>query len=141
MEKYLNSEVAKVQLIGENSTYKAPKLYPATGTHQVKASLVQLGSFPGTTQSVGKMMADGSISLTRDVGTLPGTLVPPGFEHNSHCICFKPDPNKPNPTMKYAELEMLSEKQAKLELAERIELMRKQRLFWRMKEMLMKEKY
>ena len=54
------------------------------------------------------MMADGKLNLTKDVGTLPGTLVPPGFRHLTHCICYVPDPDRPNPTMKYAELEMMS---------------------------------
>ena len=127
--------------IGPHSTYKPPKLYPGTGTHTTKTSMVQLGQNPGQTQTVGSMMADGSLSLTRDVGTLPGTLVPPGFVHNTHCICYVPDPKRPNPTMKYAEVEMMSQQQARKELAESLDLMRKQRLFWRMKEMLMKQKY
>ena len=70
-------------------------------------------------------MLDGKLNLTKDVGTLPGTLVPPGFRHNTHCICYVPDPDRPNPTMKYAELEMMSQQQARLELAESIDLMRK----------------
>ena len=43
--------------------------------------------------------------------------------------------------MKYAEVEMMSQQQARKELADSLDLMRKQRLFWRMKEMLMKQKY
>ena len=72
---------------------------------------------------------------------MPGTLVPPGFRHNPHCICYTPDPTRPNPTLKYAELDMMDQQQARLELAQAIELMCKQKVWWRMKEMLMKQKY
>ena len=43
--------------------------------------------------------------------------------------------------MELAELEMYSEQEARFELANMVEVMRKQRLFWRTKEMLMKQKY
>ena len=43
--------------------------------------------------------------------------------------------------MDLAELEMMIEKQASYELARVCEVMRKQRLFWRTKEMLMKQKF
>ena len=43
--------------------------------------------------------------------------------------------------MELAELEMYSEQEARRELASACEVMRKQRLFWRTKEMLMKQKY
>ena len=43
--------------------------------------------------------------------------------------------------MEHAELEMISEQEARFDLARACDTMRKQRLFWRTKEMLMKQKY
>lgn len=85
--------------------------------------------------------APGKLNLTAAVGSLPGTIIPPGFTHYTHCSCYIPNPKKPHPTMHYAELEMMSEQEARFELAQCVDLMRKQRLFWRTKEMLMKQKY
>ena len=72
------------------------------------------------------------------VGTLPGSVVPPGFQHYTHCSCFVPSKQYPNYTMDLAEIEMMSEREARYELARVCEVMRKQRLFWRTKEMLTK---
>lgn len=145
LEKDLNSVLSQVREVGV-SNYKPPQLYPGTGTHKVAGGTIRpgaitLGSGLGGPQGAGSLGADGRLSLTQAVGTLPGTLVPPGFRHNAHCICYVPDPEKPNPTLKYAELDMMSQQQARLELAESLDLMRKQKMFWRMKEMLMKQKY
>ena len=43
------------------------------------------------------------------VGTLPGSIVPQGFQHYTHCSCFQPSKRYPNYTMDLAEIEMLSE--------------------------------
>ena len=43
------------------------------------------------------------------VGTLPGSVVPKGFQHYSHCSCFVANPDYPNYTMDNAEMEMMSE--------------------------------
>ena len=43
------------------------------------------------------------------VGTMPGSVVPNGFTHYSHCTCFKPNKNYPNYTLEHAELEMYTE--------------------------------
>ena len=75
------------------------------------------------------------------VGTLPGSLVPAGFTHYSHCSCFKPSKKYPNYALEHAEIEMYSEQEARFELARVCEVMRKQRLFWRTKDMLVKQKY
>ena len=42
-------------------------------------------------------------------GALPGAVVPNGFQHYPHCVCYVPDPNKPKPTLELAEIDMLSE--------------------------------
>ena len=75
------------------------------------------------------------------VGTLPGSVVPKGFQHYSHCSCFVPNPAYPNYTMDNAKDTMLSEQEARFELARVCEVMRKQRLFWRTKEMIQKQKF
>ena len=144
MEKDMNLKVTQVRDIGSNSTYQAPKLYPGTGSRkygtqtQHKPGTIQLNSMPGPAMGAG---GDGRVNLIKDVGALPGTLIPKGFNHYTHCSCYIPDPSKPHPTMHYAELEMISEQEARFELASCVDLMRKQRLFWRTKEMLMKQKY
>ena len=43
------------------------------------------------------------------VGTLPGSIVPQGFQHYTHCSCFQPSQRYPNYRMDLAEIEMLSE--------------------------------
>ena len=55
---------------------------------------------------------------------LAGAVVPKGFEHYSHCVCYKPDDRFPRPTMELAELEMLSEAEARGELAKLCKLVR-----------------
>lgn len=111
LEKAIKLKAEEAKEIGINSTYKSPQLYPGTGTHRfagssVRAGSITLGSGPN---AVGSLGADGRLNLSQAVGTLAGTLVPPGFRHEAHCICYKPDPSKPNPTIKYAELDMLSQ--------------------------------
>ena len=59
------------------------------------------------------------------VGTLPGSVVPDGFVHYSHCSCFVPSKRYPNYSMELAELEMYSEQEARFELARACEVMRK----------------
>ena len=75
------------------------------------------------------------------VGTLPGAVIPDGFQHYSHCSCFQPSKRYPNYSNELAELELYTEQEARYELARACEVMRKQRLFWRTKEMLTKQKY
>ena len=29
---------------------------------------------------------------------LPGTVIPEGFKHYPHCVCYQPDPKYPKPT-------------------------------------------
>jgi hypothetical protein len=45
-----------------------------------------------------------------------GAVVPNGFKHYATCSCYKPDPNYPRPTLELAELEMISEREAREEL-------------------------
>jgi hypothetical protein len=74
-------------------------------------------------------------------GLLPGAVVPKDFIHYNHCICYIPDPKHPKPTLELAELDMLSEQEARNELARMCILVRKQRLLYRTKEMCMMTKY
>ena len=116
------------------------------------------GSFPGiasgaslgsNTSNIAKLAAGAASTsgvildslLLEAVGTLPGSVVPSGFQHYTHCSCFQPSKKYPNYTMEHAELEMYSEQEARFELARMCEAMRKQRLFWRTKEMLTKQKF
>ena len=143
------------------SSYVPPTLYPATGGPTYRHGVAQLiirhehggdggsggrdglgggGGYAGGPPQAG----DGKVInnlLLEDIGTLPGGVVPVGFEHKSHCICFKPSKRYPNYSLEHAELEMISEQEARFDLARACEVMRKQRLFWRTKEMLMKQKY
>ena len=147
MEKDMVLKVNQVKEIGSSSTFQAPKLYPGTGSHKygnqppIKAGSIQLNPTPASHGLMGGGAGDGRLNLVKDVGSLPGTLCPPGFQHYTHCSCYIPDKSKPHPTMHYAELEMLSEQEARFELAQCVDLMRKQRMFWRTKEMLMKQQY
>ena len=72
---------------------------------------------------------------------LPGALVPKGFNHYPSCSCYKPNPNFPRPTLEMAELEMLSESEARHELARLCTLVRTQRILYRTKEMCMQQRY
>lgn len=74
-------------------------------------------------------------------GPLRGAIVPQGFKHYAHCPCYAPDPRYPWPTMELAEIEMLSEAEARHELAKLCTLVRKQRILYRTKEMCMMQKY
>lgn len=58
-------------------------------------------------------------------GLLTGAVVPKNFEHYSYCSCYQPDPRFPRPTMELAELEMLSEAEARHELSKLCTLVRK----------------
>jgi hypothetical protein len=118
-------------------------MYPGTGTHRTgPGPTKQIHLTGGATTGGMSSGMSGRPPVTSVIGSLPGTLVPKGFTHYTHCSCYVPNANKSfHPTMEYAHLEMISEQEARFELAECIERMRKQRLFWRMKEMLTKEKY
>jgi hypothetical protein len=56
---------------------------------------------------------------------LTGGIVPKGFEHYSFCSCYKPNPNFPRPTLELAELEMLSESEARRELTNMCTILRR----------------
>lgn len=67
-------------------------------------------------------------------------IVPKGFEHYSFCSCYKPNPKHPQPTLELAELEMLSEAEARRELRDVCILLRKQRVLWMTRDMLRRSK-
>ena len=67
---------------------------------------------------------DGPPGKNKD-GQLSGTVVPEGFKHYPHCICYQPDPKYPRPTLELAELDMLSEQEARRQLAQMCTLARK----------------
>jgi hypothetical protein len=71
----------------------------------------------------------------------PGAIVPDGFVHKSYCDCYTPNNYYPLPTMEMAKLEMLSEQEARLELAENIVAMQKMRVFWRTKQVFLTQKF
>jgi len=73
--------------------------------------------------------------------TLAGSVVPIGFKHYTYCMCYVPNPNYPRPTLELAELDMLSEHEARSELARMCILVQKQRLLYRTKEMCLMTKY
>ena len=56
---------------------------------------------------------------------IDGAVVPKNFKHYSYCSCYVPNPNYPRPTMELAEIEMLSEMEARSELARLCVLVRK----------------
>jgi capsule polysaccharide modification protein KpsS len=72
---------------------------------------------------------------------LAGAVVPDKFTHYSNCYCYVPNPKYPRPTMELAELELLSEYEARQELASLCIAMRKQRILYRTKEVCLKNKY
>lgn len=162
----LKKHVEKVHNMDpETTNYVPPTLYPATGGPRYRNPIQQIvirhdkgddgfggggyatGSSGGGGYTGGGVPgANSSEVVIKDlhleaVGTMPGSVVPPGFDHYTHCSCFVPDRRYPNYTMEHAELEMMSEKEAREEMARVCEAMRKQRLFWRTKEMLMKQKF
>ena len=63
--------------------------------------------------------------VLEQVSTLPGSVIPDGFTHYSHCSCFKPSKRYPNYSLEHAEIEMYSEQEARFELARACEVMRK----------------
>lgn len=147
----------------ELNNYVPPTLYPATGSSRYRNPIQQIvirnaggsgdgvggGSSRGDGGGDGYTGGGGNFSGERvikdltleSVGTMPGGVIPPNWKHYSHCTCFEPDKRYPNYTIEHAELEMYSEQEARTELAQACFVMRKQRLFWRTKEMLMKQKF
>jgi len=70
-----------------------------------------------------------------------GTVVPAGFKHMTYCDCYEPNHEYPLPSLQMAELEMMSEQEARMELAENIVAMQKLRVFYRTKQMFMKQEF
>lgn len=70
-----------------------------------------------------------------------GSVLPPGFKHYSSCSCYEPNPEHPRPTLELAQMEMLSEREAREELCKMCDLNRKQRILFKTKEMLIRSKY
>lgn len=144
----LKREVEKAHDITEQSNYIPPTLYPATGDSKYRKPINQIiikhdygGRGGGGGDSDMRIAGVINDLHLETVGTLPGAIIPKGFQHYSHCSCFVPSKRYPNYTMEHAEIEMYSEQEARFELARACEVMRKQRLFWRTKEMLMKQKF
>ena len=54
-----------------------------------------------------------------------GAVIPKDFRHYPHCSCYVPNPNHPWPTLELAELDMLSEQEARNELSKMCILVRK----------------
>ena len=154
----------------ELTNYVPPTLYPGTGDFRYRNPIQQIivrnerssvaderssggygagagaGAGIGTGYGRGQTVASTSDVVIKDlalesVGTLPGSVVPEGFKHYSHCTCFRPNKKYPNYDMEHAELEMYSEMEARSELKRVCFVMRKQRLFWRFKEMVSKQKF
>ena len=138
----------------ELNNYVPPTLYPATGDSKYRNPVQQIVIRNATTAVEGTVSGGDGFSggggggyagerIVKDlaletIATLPGGVVPDGFQHYSHCTCFVPSKRYPNYTIEHAELEMYSEQEARSELARACFVMRKQRLFWRTKEMLLK---
>jgi len=149
----LKKQIEKVWSIDpELNNYVPPTLYPATGDSKYRNPIQQIvirNASSGNGENGGGGDGYGGVSgervvkdLTLEaVGTMPGGVIPDGFTHYSHCNCFVPSKRYPNYTVEHAELEMYSEQEARTELAQACFVMRKQRLFWRTKEMLMKQKF
>jgi hypothetical protein len=71
----------------------------------------------------------------------PGAIVPDGFVHKTYCDCYSPSPYYPLPTLEMAKLEMLSEQEARRDLAENIVALQKLRVFWRTKQVFTTQKF
>jgi hypothetical protein len=67
---------------------------------------------------------------------MTGAVVKEGWVHYPFCACYTPKPGQPRPTIEMAEDEMISERKALEENMQMADYMRKQRIFWRTKEML-----
>lgn len=103
----------------EMSQYVNPTLYPATGNSQYRqpvTSVVIGGSSGGATNGAGAGFVGNPSSsnvitnlATANVGTLPGSVIPDGFTHYSHCSCFQPSKRYPNYSLEHAEIEMYTE--------------------------------
>ena len=86
----------------------------------------------------------GSNQGSQDIKQVPGlagAVVPDGFKHYPKCDCYMPPSHYPRPTLELAELEMLSEREAREELLRSSQLICQQRIFFRIKELLMQTKY
>ena len=109
----------------ETSNYIPPTLYPATGGPRYRNPIQQIvirhangtdgpgfggGSGGGASTGGGGGYTGGgngassSERVVKDltleaVGTLPGSVVPEGFQHYTHCSCFQPSKLYPNYTM------------------------------------------
>jgi len=124
----LKKTVEKVWNIDpELNNYIPPTLYPATGDNKYRNPIQQI-IIRNETSAAAAASGDGggggygrggpgpsaSDKIVKDlaleaVGTLPGSVIPDGFTHYSHCTCFKPSKKYPNYTLEHAELEMYSE--------------------------------
>ena len=61
--------------------------------------------------------AEESKAATTAVQRVPGgAVVPEGFKHYPQCSCYRPDERHPRPPMELAEIDILSEKEAREEL-------------------------
>jgi len=105
--------------ISANSTYQNPMMYPGTGTHRTgPGPSKQIQPNGGATTGGMSSGMSSRPPVTSVIGALPGTLVPDGFTHYTHCSCYVPNADKPyHPTMNFAHLEMISEQEARFELA------------------------
>lgn len=95
----LRKHVEKVYDIDPASTnYCPPNLYPATGNNNYRNPVQQIiiktegssgnGTGGGGGGYCGERVIQGKDLPIEVVGTLPGSVIPQGFQHYSHCSCF-----------------------------------------------------
>ena len=126
----LRKHVEKVWNIDPESTnYVPPTLYQYTGSSKYRNPIQQIvirnettaagrvgggGDGNGTGGYSGGMgggygggnpsdrVIQGKDLILESVGTVPGAIVPEGYEHKSYCTCFAPKKNYPNYTLELA---------------------------------------
>ena len=90
---------------------------------------------PGATEAADSLLKNGVVLSSG------GAVVPKDWQHYATCSCYVADARFPAPTLELAELEMLSEAEARSELARLATLVRKQRIMHRTRDMLSASRY
>jgi len=120
----------------KNPRYKVPTFYPITGDNAGPPK----NTHDASGHKLNKLQAIKGTGKASD-GSMTGAVVPEGWVHYPFCDCYAEKEGQPKPTLKMAKAEMLSEQEAFEENMKMAEYMRKQRIFFRTKEMLIHQKY
>lgn len=114
-QKFYDYKQAIINLVGADFAEDQDRIKAILKEKADEAKIEDLDYIPNKTPMY---PANGTTkNVVGGIKSLAGCVVPNGFKHYTYCTCYVPNPKYPRPTLELAELDMLSEHEARSELA------------------------